>query len=102
MKAVAPSRAILLLMTIGFIDLFTTAWLHANGHIVELNPLMKPLIEQSEWLFGFVKAMTLVAAWVVMASYARINRPFVRVACLAGSIVYLVVWSMWFFGTHGA
>ena len=87
-------------MSIGFIDLFMTAWLHANGQIVELNPLMRPLIEQSEWLFGLVKAMTLVAAWVVMASYARINRPFVRTACIAGSIVYLIVWTLWFVGSH--
>jgi len=99
MKAVAPSRAILVLMSIGFIDLFMTAWLHANGQIVELNPLMKPLIEQSEWLFGFVKALTLVAAWVVMANYARINRPFVRLACLGGSVVYIIVWTLWFFGS---
>src|SRR6185369_6902410 len=99
MRAVAPSRAILLLMSIGFFDLFMTAWLHANGHIVELNPLMRPLIERSEWLFGFVKALTLVAAWAVMASYGKINKPFVRLACLAGSVVYLVVWTSWFLGT---
>ncbi len=45
MKLVVPNRAILLLMSIGLIDLFATAILHAQGRIVELNPLMRPFIE---------------------------------------------------------
>jgi hypothetical protein len=100
MKAVAPSRGILLLMGVGFLDLFLTAWLHSRGQIVELNPLMRPLIEQSEWLFGLVKAATLVAAWVVMANYAKVNRTFVRNVCIGGSILYVIVWCVWFFGSH--
>jgi hypothetical protein len=47
-----------------------------------------------------VKGATLVAAWVVMARYAKINLPFVRQACLVGSIVYLIVWTSWFFSTR--
>ena len=100
MRAIAPSRSILLLMAIGFVDLFTTAWLHARGQIVELNPLMRPLIEQSEWLFVGVKALTLLAAWTAMAMYARSNRPFIRLVCVAGSIVYVAVWTIWFMGSR--
>lgn len=100
MKAIAPSRGILLLMAIGFLDLFTTAWLHAQGQIVELNPLMRPLIEQSEWLFAFVKALTLVAAWVFMAQYAKVNRIFVRNVCVGGSVLYVIVWTVWFVGSR--
>jgi len=92
-----PTRALALLLTIGFVDLVATAVLHANGLIVELNPLMKPLIERSEWLFAFVKALTLVGAWFVMARHARVNRNFVRLAALAGSAVYVMVWVTWFF-----
>jgi hypothetical protein len=96
MKAVAPSRSILLLIGIGFLDLVLTVWLHSQGQIVELNPLMRPLIERSEWLFGIVKGATLVATWAVMASYARVNRKFVRNACVVGSVVYVTVWWGWF------
>jgi hypothetical protein len=87
-------------MAIGFLDLIVTAYLHQRGLIVEMNPLMRPLIERSEWLFSLVKGATLVAAWVVMARYAKINLPFVRQACLVGSIVYLIVWTSWFFSTR--
>lgn len=99
MTALFPSRSILLLMAIGFVDLISTAVLHANGLIVELNPLMRPLIERSEWLFAAVKAMTLISAWVVLAWYTRHNRDFVRKMCLIGSAVYLAVWCTWFFGS---
>lgn len=100
MKALAPTRSLLLLMTIGFVDLAVTAWLHAQGQIVELNPLMRPLIEESEWLFGVVKAATLLGAWFVMASYARVNLQFVRRAAIWGSIVYALVWTIWFVASH--
>lgn len=97
-RRIFPTRTLAVLMFIGFLDLFATALLHAQGLIVELNPIMRPLIERSEWLFGIVKAMTLISAWVAMAWYARVNRPFVRLACLWGSIAYLAIWSIWFFG----
>jgi len=61
---------------------------------------MRPLIERSEWLFSFVKALTLVGAWLVMASYARVNLRFVRQAAIVGSLVYVVVWLIWFIGSH--
>lgn len=100
MQAILPSRSIALLMAIGFVDLVVTAWLHQRGLIVELNPLMRPLIERSEWLFSAVKALTLLAAWYAMARYAKVNRAFVRQACLIGSATYLTVWLLWFFGSR--
>lgn len=83
-------------MLIGIVDLVTTALLHANGQIVELNPLMRFFIERSEWLFAFVKGLTLVTAWAALAWYCRYNREFVRKTCLIGSFAYLAVWTTWF------
>lgn len=97
-KDALPTRAILLFIGIGAIDLVTTAVLHAQGQIVELNPLMKLFIEQSEWLFAFVKGLTLVGGWVVLAWYARFNLQFVRKASIYGALAYALVWSGWFFG----
>ncbi len=94
-----PTRAIALLMTIGFVDLAVTAVLHAQGSIVELNPLMRFFIERSEWLFALVKASTLIAAWIAMVRYAPVNLQFVRTACYCASMVYLFVWMTWFFGS---
>ena len=91
-----PSRALVLLISIGLIDLVATAWMHANGLIVELNPLMRPVINHSEWLFAAVKGLTLVGAWVVLAWYSKYNRSFVRNACLVGALAYLALWSAWF------
>ena len=96
LRSAFPTRAIALLMAIGFVDLFVTAVLHANGMIVELNPLMKIFIEKSEWLFGIVKAGTLVAAWVALTSYSKVNLDFVRKASLTGSAIYISVWTAWF------
>lgn len=95
-RALFPTRAILLIMAIGFTDLISTAVLHQKGLIVELNPLMKPLIEQSEWLFAFVKGMTLVVAWLVMLRHAETHLPFIRKACIYGSAAYLAVFCVWF------
>lgn len=95
-KSIFPTRAVALLMAVGFIDLIVTVMLHSNGSIVELNPLMRPLIEQGEWVFAVVKSMTLFAAWVALAWYAKQNLGFVRRACLLGSAVYVLVWCAWF------
>jgi hypothetical protein len=91
-----PSRALLLLLSIGFIDLVATAVLHANGLIVELNPLMKPIIETSEWLFAAVKGMTLLLAWAVMVKNFETHKEFVRRASVAGAAAYVVIWTIWF------
>ena len=64
--------------------------------IVELNPIMRVFISQSEWLFAAVKAITLLATWVALAWYARSNLKFVRQACLWGSAAYLFIWVTWF------
>lgn len=83
---------------IGVVDLVTTAVLHAQGQIVELNPLMRVFIEQSEWLFAGVKGLTLIAGWIVLAWYAQVNRSFVRKVSILGSLAYLGVWLSWFLG----
>jgi hypothetical protein len=81
---------------IGFTDLLVTAVLHAKGLIVELNPLMRVFIDQSEWLFAIVKGATLILGWVTLAWYAKTNPQFVRKVCLGGSVAYLTLWVAWF------
>lgn len=71
--------------------------LHHYGYITELNPLMKPIIEQSEWLFAAVKGMTLLVAWLFIWKYAKENIAFARKACLAGSFAYVAIWCIWFY-----
>lgn len=85
-------------MVIGFADMISTAVWHANGQIEEMNPLLKPIIEQSEWLFVAVKAATLIAAYVAMAMYARKKPEFVRNASRMGILVYLSIYLIWFVG----
>ena len=95
-RDLAPSRSILVLMTIGFLDLVSTAVLHAQGKIVELNPVMRPIINQSEWSFAVVKGGILFLAWFMLARYCKIDKGFVRMCCGAGSIAYVVIWTTWF------
>jgi hypothetical protein len=96
MKKLIPTRSLILLMGIGFVDLVFTAVLHAKGLIVEMNPLMRLFIEKSEWLFALVKCISLLCAWVALAWYAKTNVKFVRQACLWGSGAYVFVWTSWF------
>ena len=100
MRAILPTRSLGVLMFIGFLDLFTTLWLHVNGMMVELNPIMRYFLLQSEWTFALVKAVTLLGAWGVLAWYARQNREFVRMACMWGSVGYVALWTMWFTAGH--
>ncbi len=84
-------------MAIGVLDLLSTALLHRAGLIVEMNPLMRVFILRSEWLFAFVKGLTLGGAWGAMAWYARQDLRFVHRIALAGSAAYLALWLAWFF-----
>ena len=95
-----PTKSMVALLTIGIVDLVSTAVLHSKGMIVELNPLMRGFINQSEWLFAFVKGMTIGVAWGTMVWYAQQNRDFVNKACTWGSVAYLTVWTTWFFGAR--
>jgi hypothetical protein len=101
MKAAFPSRSILLLVGIGLIDLVSTAWFYSRGMIVEMNPLMRVLLERGEWLFVVVKALTLLATWFVLVHYAKHNLKFVRSSCCVGSAVYLAIWLVWFTAGRG-
>jgi len=47
-------------------------------------------------VFALAKGATLVAAWLVLAIYARTNLSFVRQACAVGSAAYVFVWTTWF------
>ncbi len=100
MNIAFPTKSMIVLLTIGIVDLISTAVLHSKGLIVELNPLMRGFITQSEWLFAFVKGLTIGAAWGTMVWYAQQNRDFVNKACTWGSIAYVGVWTTWFFGAR--
>ena len=98
MTMLFPTRSVAFLLSIGLVDLISTAVLHRQGLIVELNPLMRVFIEQSEWLFAFVKGLTLGAAWGALAWYARTDKNFVNKASTVGSLAYVLIWCSWFFG----
>lgn len=96
MKTAFPTLSLVLLLAIGVVDLITTAVLHAHGQIVELNPLMNFFISRSEWLFAFVKGLTIGIAWGTLAWYAKSNLAFVNKACWVGAGAYVVIWLTWF------
>jgi len=96
LRVLFPTRALAVLLIIGFADLISTAVLHQMGLIQEMNPVMRIFIERSEWLFVLVKGATLVGSWYVLARYAKTNLDFVRKACWIGSGVYVWVWITWF------
>jgi Domain of unknown function (DUF5658) len=95
-RAILPTRSLALLIAIGLADLIATTWLHMQGLIVELNPVMRGFIDRGEWLFVVVKGATLALAWFTMATYAKKNREFVRKVCLTGSAAYVLIWVAWF------
>jgi len=63
---------------------------------VELNPIMRIFIDRSEWLFAFVKGLTLVAGWAALAWYCKTNKAFVNKVSLCGSAAYVGIWILWF------
>jgi hypothetical protein len=91
-----PTTSLMLLMCVGVIDMVMTAVLHSRGMIVELNPLMRPLIDSSEWLFAAVKGATLLVAYLAMIEYARQNMEFVKVASRIGVLLYVGIWLIGF------
>ena len=87
-----PPLELGLLMAVGLIDLVSTVVLYSMGLVVELNPLMRPLLESSPALFTLIKLGTLLSAYVVMQLYRQVDERFVRRASLYGAIAYVVVW----------
>ncbi len=93
-----PTRALMLFLAIGIIDLISTAVLYSKGMITEVNPLMRFFIDRSDWLFVLVKALTLAAGWYALQRYARQNLDFVRKACTYASLAYVAIWVVLFVG----
>ena len=91
-----PTKWIVVLLAIVVVDLISTAVLHRYGLIVEMNPIMRPIIEESEWLFALVKGLTLVLGWHLFRTHFRQNPRFVEAACIAGSALYCTIWLGWF------
>src|SRR5688572_3426815 len=58
-RLVVPGLAVLVVLAL--LDLISTLWWHSRGMMTEFNPLMRPLLEKSEWLFSGVKLLTLAA-----------------------------------------
>ena len=95
-----PFRSLLILMAIGIIDLVSTAVLHAQGMITELNPVMRIFIERSEWLFVLAKGTTLVIGFWIMFRHLKHNPQFVQKASLWGSGAYVLIWTTWFMSSR--
>ncbi len=91
-----PAVETVLLMGIGLADLVSTVVLYQLGLIVELNPIMRPLLDRSAALFTVVKLLTLVAAYVTLQLYRARDEAFCRQAAKWGAIAYAVVWLSWF------
>ena len=91
-----PTKALFLLLLIGTLDLIATAVLYSRGLIVELNPLMKPVIEASVWLFVLLKGMTLALAYFCMIRFAKSHLEFIQKSCIVGSGLYIFIWTVWF------
>ncbi len=87
-----------MLLAIGLLDLIATVFLHAQGKIEELNPVMAPLLAGGEWQFAAVKAATLGLAWILLVHQAKSAPKQVRRACLFGCGAYLALLSGAFFG----
>jgi hypothetical protein len=87
-------------MVIGLLDLVSTAVLYSLGLIVELNPLMSPLLETHPLVFAVVKLATLGAAFAAMQWYRRIDERFVHRIASAASVAYVSIWTVWFLGAH--
>jgi hypothetical protein len=87
-----PGLAILVLLAL--LDLGSTLWWHSRGMMTEFNPLMRPLLEKSEWLFSGVKLLTLAALAAAVLSHARKNLSFCRRACALGAVAYASIWVM--------
>jgi uncharacterized protein DUF5658 len=100
LKMLFPTRALILFLTIGLTDLFSTAYLHSKGMIVELNPLMRAALSYGEWYFMVIKGLTLAVLWVVMVQHARKDVNFVRKACSMGASAYMGLWIVWFFSAR--
>ncbi len=95
-----PFPETLWLIGVGLADLVSTVVLWQLGLIVELNPIMRPLLERSVWLFSGVKILTLVAAYVVLQVYRTRDEQFCRLAAKWGAVAYVVVWVVWFTAGH--
>jgi hypothetical protein len=78
----------------------STAALHAQGKIVELNPMMAPVIDRSEWLFVLLKSATLVAGGIALNRLAKTHKRFVPAACIGASAMYVTVWATVFLSSH--
>jgi hypothetical protein len=97
-RAFFPTRALAAFLAIGLLDLIVTVFLHAQGKIEELNPVMAPLLAGGEWRFAAVKAATLGMAWFLLAHQAKSTPKQVRRACLFGSLAYIALLGTAFFG----
>lgn len=92
----APTKPMAVLASIALVDLVVTAFLYQTGWIVELNPLMRPLLEHSTWVFALVKFSIVAVAYFVLQWYRRIDEEFVNRIATAGSLAYIALWTTWF------
>lgn len=100
LKTLFPTRSLVIFLMIGMFDMITTAWLHAHGMIIELNPLMRTALAYGEGYFVLIKGLTLAALWIVMVHHSQKDLRFVSRACTVGAFAYVGLWCVWFFSAR--
>ena len=83
------------MMLVGLADLVSTVALYSAGLVVELNPLMRPLLDRSPALFALVKLATLAAVFVALQWHRPKDERFVRKAAAYGTAAYVTLWAVW-------
>lgn len=63
--------------------------------MVELNPLMRPLLNVGPWQFSAVKIAGLLLLWIVIRAHFDKNERFCRAACATGAALYGGIWTVW-------
>lgn len=57
---------------------------------------MRPIIDESEWLFAIVKGATLVLTYWLLTKHSKTHLDFIKRACQTGCAAYLLLWITWF------
>ncbi|MFN8139305.1 MAG: DUF5658 family protein [Fimbriimonadales bacterium] len=95
-RVARPPLPVLLLVIVAVLDMISTAVLYSMGMIVELNPIMRPVLYGGVWQFCLVKSLTIILAFLGLQWYRAKDEKFVMLASKLGVTAYLVLWTGWF------
>lgn len=86
---------VVVLSVLALTDMVTTLYWSASGRMVELNPLMRPLLETSPAAFAIAKLATVAALLAAVAVSYQGREQFCRTATAWGAGAYALIWSAW-------